>query len=406
MRMRQWPAALGSAVLALVCSAGLAHAEIPDRLLKIGVLNDMNGPFKDQSGPGSVVAAQLAAEDFAPEAGGLKVEILSGDHQNKPDIGVTIVRQWIDRDGVTAVADAVNSGVGIAVNDVMHEKNRTFIATNVATSDLTGKFCAPTTVQWNMDTWAYGNAIAHAIYAQGGKTWFFLAVDYALGATLQRDAAAALARLGGTTLGGVRAPLGTQDFSSYLLQAQASGAQVVALANTGADFINAVKQASEFGITRKQTLAALFATIADVDAVGLAQMQGLLLTESFYWNLDDATRSFAHRFAARMGGRMPTANQAGVYGSVLAYLRAAKAADSIEGTQVIAQMQKAPIHDPFYGEVTVRKDGRAVHPMYVFRVKAPAQSSGRWDDYDLVSTIPADQAFRPLADGGCKLVGG
>ncbi len=401
MRLR-----LALMAFAVVAATGGAHADIPNNLLKVGILNDMNGPFRDQSGPGSVVAAQLAAEDFAAEAGPLKVEIVAGDHQNKADIGVTIVRQWLDRDGVTAVADAVNSGVGIAVNEVMRDKHRTFIATNVATSDLTGKFCAPTTVQWNMDTWAYGNAIARALYAEGEKSWFFIAVDYALGAALQRDAAAALARLGGTTVGAVRAPLGTQDFSAYLLQAQSSGAQVIALANTGADFINAVKQASEFGMTKKQKLAALFATIADVDAVGLQQMQGLLLTESFYWNLDDATRSFARRFAARMDGRMPTANQAGVYGSVLAYLRAAKAADSIEGERVVAEMQKAPIHDPFYGEVTVRKDGRAVHPMYVFRVKSPQSSTGRWDDYDLLTTIPADQAFRPLADGGCKLVGG
>lgn len=394
------------ASLLSVCMVGAAGAQIPGNVLRIGVLNDMNGPFAAQSGRGSVVAAQMAAEDFAPEAGGIKVEILSGDHQNKPDIGVSIVRQWIDRDGVTAVTDSVNSGVGLAVNQVMREKHRTFVATNVGTSDLTGKFCAPTTVQWNMDTWAFGNAIARAVYAQGGRSWFFITVDYALGIGLQRDASAELDRLGAKVVGSVRAPLGTTDFSSYLVQAQSSGAEVVALANTGADLINAVKQAHEFGLTAKQKIASMFAQITDVDAVGLPTMQGLLLTESFYWNLNDASREFAKRFAARMGGRVPTANQAMVYASVLAYLRAAKAADSIEGERVIAQMQTAPIKDPFFGEVTVRKDGRAVHPMYVFRVKSPAELTQRWDDYDLVSTIPADQAFRPLADGGCKLVGG
>jgi branched-chain amino acid transport system substrate-binding protein len=388
----------------LLATAATARAEIPNGVLRVGILNDMNGPFADQSGRGSVVAAQLAAEDFAPEAGALKVEILAGDHQNKADVGTTIVREWIDRDGVAAVADSVNSGVGLAVNEVLREKHRTFVASNVGTSDLTGKFCAPTTVQWNMDTWAMGNSIARALYAQGGRRWFFIAVDYAFGAALQRDATSALTRLGGEVLGGVRAPLGTTDFSAYLLQAQASGADVVAFANTGADLINAVKQAGEFGLTSKQRLAAIFATIADVDAVGLARMQGLLLTESFYWDLNDATRAFARRFAARFGGRMPTANQAAVYGSVLAFLRAAKQADSIEGERVIAAMQKAPINDPLLGEVVVRKDGRAVHPMYVFRVKAPRESAGRWDDYALLATIPAAQAFRPLAEGGCKLV--
>ncbi len=397
--------AIAAAVALAVLVAVPARADIPGGVLRVGVLNDMAGPFSAQSGPGSVVAAKLAAEDFAAEAGGLRVEILAGDHQNKPDVGATIVREWIDRDGVTAVADAVNSGVGLAVNQVLREKHRTFVATNVGTSDLTGKFCAPTTVQWNMDTWAMGSAIAHALYGQDDKTWFFIAVDYAFGAALQRDATAALTALGGQALGGVRAPLGTSDFSSYLVQAQASRAQVVAFANTGADLVNAVKQANEFGLPPAQKLAALFATIADVDAVGLPQMQGLLLAESFYWDLNDATRAFAQRFAARMGGKMPTANQAAVYGSVLAYLRAAKAADSIEGERVIAEMQRAPIHDPFYGEVVVRKDGRAVHPMYVFRVKTPATSKARWDDYDLVATIPAEQAFRPIEQGGCALVG-
>jgi branched-chain amino acid transport system substrate-binding protein len=392
------------AALVTVLFAGAAQAEVPGGVLRVGILSDMNGPFKDQSGPGSVVAAGLAAEDYAAGGGTLKVEILSADHQNKPDIGAAVAREWLDRDGVTAIADVPNSGVGLAVNDLVRARNRTFLASNVGTSDLTGKFCAPTTVQWSMDTWALGNAMARALAAQGARAWFFITVDYALGAALQRDAAAALERLGGHVVGGVREPLGTTDFSSYLVQAQASGAQAVALATTGADLVNAIKQAGEFGLAPKQTLAALLMTIADVDAMGLASTQGLLLTESYYWDLDDGTRDFARRFAARFGGRMPTENQAAVYGSVLAYLRATQAADSIEGERVLAEMKRAPIRDPLYGEVVVRADGRAVHPMYVFRVKTPAASKGRWDDYDLVSTIPADEAFRPMADGGCPLV--
>jgi len=382
----------------------LAHAALPE-VVKVGILNDMNGPFADQSGRGSVVAAQMAAEDFAAEGAGFKVEILSADHQNKPDIGAQIARQWVDQDGVAAIADAVNSGVGLAVNQVMADKHRTFIATNVGTSDLTGKFCQPTTVQWTMDTYALGNTVARAMVAQGGDTWYFISFDYALGAALERDATATLTSLGGKVLGSVKHPLGTTDFSSYLVQAQSSGAKVVALADTGTDLINAVKQAAEFGLTPKQTLAGLFTQIVDVDSMGLAAAHGLLVTEAFYWDLNDATRAFSRRFGQRFGARVPTANQAGVYSSVLAYLHAVKAAGSIEGETVIAQLQKAPIQDVLFGTVTVRKDGRAVHDMYTFRVKTAAESKGRWDDYQVMATIPGVEAFRPLDKGGCKLVG-
>ncbi|HWK45502.1 MAG TPA: ABC transporter substrate-binding protein [Stellaceae bacterium] len=396
-------AAMG-ALLAGALLVGSARAEIPDRTIKIGILNDQTGPFADQSGKGSVAAAQLAVEDFAKEAGTLKVEILYGDHQNKPDIGATIVREWIDRSGVAAVADAVNSGVGLAVNQILHDKNRTFVATNVGTSDLTGKFCQPTTVQWNMDTWAMGNAAARASVKEGQTSWYFISFDYALGQALQRDATAALEKLGGKVLGSVKHPLGTTDFSSYLLQAQASGAKVVAFADTGGDLVTGVKQSAEFGVTPKQTLVGLFTQITDVDALGLEAAQGLIVTESFYWDLNPATRAFAARFAPRMGGRMPTANQAAVYASVLAYLRAVKAADTIEGDKVVAKLREAPIDDALFGRTTVRRDGRAVHAMYVFRVKKPEASKGRWDDYELLATIPAEEAFRPLADGGCPLV--
>ncbi len=395
-----------AASAALLLGAGAGRAEIPDNRLKVGVLNDQSGPFADQSGRGSVVAAQLAAEDFAKArgAGAPVVEIVYGDHQNKPDVGAQIARQWVDRDGVTAVADAVNSAVGLAVNQVMRERHRTFVASNVGTSDLTGKFCSPDTVQWNMDTWALGHAVADAVYRAGGTSWYFISFDYALGAALERDATQALRADGGSVLGSVRHPLGTTDFSSYLLQAQSSAAKVVALADTGTDFINAVKQAGEFGVTPRQTLAGLFTQIVDVDAVGLPAAQGLVLSESFYWDRTDASRDFSRRFAARMTGRVPTANQASVYASVLAYLNAATDAKSVEGEAVLAQMRSAPIRDPLFGTVTVRPDGRAVHDMYVFRVKRPAESKARWDDLTLIDTIPADRAFRPLDQGGCALV--
>jgi branched-chain amino acid transport system substrate-binding protein len=389
--------------VALMLPAAIAQAELP-ATVKVGILNDMNGPFADQSGKGSVVAAQMAAEDFAEQGGGFQVEILAADHRNKPDVGAQIVREWVDRDGVDAVADAVNSGVGLAVNTVMAEKHRTFIATNVGTSDLTGKFCQPTTVQWTMDTYALGNTMARAMVEQHADTWYYISFDYALGAALERDSSAVLTSLGGKVLGSVKHPLGSTDFSSYLLQAQASGAKVVALADTGADLINAVKQAAEFGLTQKQLLAGLFTQIVDVDSIGLQAAQGLTVTEAFYWDLNDNTRAFARRFAQRFNGRIPTANQAGVYSSVLAYLNTVKGANSIVGEDVIAQMRRQPIEDKLFGTVTVRQDGRAVHDMYTFKVKSPAESKARWDDYSVLARIPGDQAFRPLNKGGCKLV--
>jgi len=384
-------------------SASKARADLP-AVVTVGILNDMNGPFADQSGRGSVVAAEMAAEAFSATDRGTQVRIVSADHQNKADIGAQIAREWVDRDGVAAIADSVNSSVGLAVNQVMAEKHRAFVATNVGTSDLTGKFCQPTTVQWTMDTYALGNATARAMIAHGGDTWYFIAFDYALGAALERDATATLIALGGRVLGSVKHPLGTTDFSAYLIQAQGSGAKVVALADTGADLINAVKQAAEFGLTRKQTLAGLFTQIVDVESIGLEAAQGLLVTEAFYWDLNDGTRAFAARFAQRFNGRMPTANQAGVYSSVLAYLHAARTANTIDGEAVVAEMRKAPIEDPLFGTVTVRPDGRAEHDMYTFRVKSPEESRSRWDTYQLVARIPGAEAFRPLDQGGCPLV--
>lgn len=391
--------------LGLAVTGGLASAEVPNKSLKVGVLTDMSGPFASQAGQGSVVAATMATEDFAKEARDLKVEIVSADHQNKPDVGSGIARKWIDQDGVTAIVDLPNSGVALAISSLMAERNRTTLASATATSDMTGKFCKASTVQWAHDTWALGNASGRAVTKAGGKKWFFISFDYALGQALERDASEAVKAAGGTVVGSVRHPLGTTDFSSYVLQAQASGADVIALGDTGVDAINAIKQMGEFGILKKgMSLAALFLQIIDVQAIGLEQAQGSIVTEAFYWNLNDHTRAFAKRFAERMGGRMPTVNHAAAYSATLAYLRAAKGAAAIEGDKVLAQMRQAPIADDLFGTVTVRTDGRAVHEMYVFKVKSPAQSKGKDDIYDLIDTIPVDQAFRPLKDGGCPLV--
>jgi branched-chain amino acid transport system substrate-binding protein len=396
-------AAFAAAALAGMATA--ADAQIPGDKIKIGVLSDFSGPFADQVGKGSLVGAQLAAEDFAKEVGGLSVEIVSADHQNRPDIGVAIARRWVDEEGVDAIVDLANSGVGLAVNTLMHEKNRAMLASATATSDLTGKFCQPTTVQWALDTWALGSAVGRTITQMGGSSWFFISFEYALGKALQRDATEAIINAGGSVVGSVAHPLGVTDFGSYLLQAQASGAKVIALADTGADAINAIRQAGDFHIVGPEgRLAALFLQITDIDALGLKAAQGLILSEAFYWDLNDSTRAFSARFAERMGGKMPTEDQAAAYSTTLAYLHAAKSAGTIEGDRVLAEMRKSPIDDPLFGRVVVRPDGRATHAMYVFRVKAPEQSKSRYDVYDLVQTIPPEAAFRPLDQGGCPLV--
>ncbi len=397
----------------LVLCLALAGPAAAQGVLRVGVLNDMTGPFSDLSGKGSVVAAQMAADDFMAEAGpaGPRVEILGADHQNKADVGAAIVRRWVDQEGVAAVADLPNSAVALAVNQVLREKDRAFLASSTATSDLTGKQCAPTTVQWTFDTWALANGTARTLVQQGGRSWFFLTADYAFGQALQRDAAEFVAQAGGTVLGQARHPLDTTDLSSYLLQAQASGAQVIGLANAGTDATNAIKQAAEFGIGRdgKQRLAGLLVFLSDVDALGLQAAQGLVLTEAFYWDLNDQTRAWSRRFAGRAGGRMPTMNHAGVYSSILAYLRAAQAVGlpaegAPSGAAVVARMKSAPIDDALFGPTSIRRDGRAVHAMHLFQVKAPEESRGRWDYYKHLATIDADHAFRPMAEGGCPLV--
>lgn len=391
-------------LLAACLTASAAHAEIPGNRVRIGVLTDMSGPFADEVGAGSVAAARLAAQDFAAESGGLAVEIVAADHQNKPDIGSAIARRWFDEEGVAAVVDLPNSGVALAVATVAHDLHRVALASSAMTSALTGKSCLPTTVQWVSDTWVQGRSMAEGLVPHGGARWYFLTVNYALGLALESDAKEAVQALGGTVLGESRQPLGTTDFATPLLQAQNSTANVLALASTGTDMINALKQAREFGVTPKMTPAALFAELTDIEAMGLAVAQGLELTEAFYWDLNDGTRAWSRRFAAAMGGRMPTEDQAGVYSATLAYLRAVRDAGTIEGGQVVAAMRRAPIEDALFGRVSIRADGRAVHDMYRFRVKSPAESHGPHDVYALLGTIPAASAFRPLDAGGCPLV--
>ncbi|MGF3026096.1 ABC transporter substrate-binding protein [Methylobacterium aquaticum] len=395
----------GAAGLALSLVLGTsALAQDAKAPIKVGVLSDMSGPFADQAGTGSVVAAQLAVEDFAKEAGELKVEVVSADHQNKPDIGLATARRWLDQDGVSTIVDLPNSAVALAVSNLMRERHRVALASSALTSDLTGKACAPTTVQWVSDTWAQGSATARAVAGRGLKSWYFVTVDYALGHALERDATVALKAAGGTVKGSSKHPLNAGDFASPLLAAQGSGAQVLALADTGADMINAVKQAAEFGVMPEMRLAALFVQLSDVHALGLKAAQGLQLATAFYWDRTDATRAFAKRFAERMNGRMPTENHAGVYSSTLAYLRAVRDTGTIEGEKVVAAMREKPIADPLFGTVTVRQDGRAVHDVFLYEVKNPADSKGPYDYYKLLDTVPGDQAFRPMAEGGCALV--
>ena len=394
-------------ILSVACliSAGASAADLSDGVIKIGVLNDQSGLYADLSGQGSVVAAQMAVEDFGAEGKGMKVEIVSADHQNKPDIGSNIVRQWIDVDKVDVIVDVPTSSVALAVNEIVREKNKAFLVSGAASSDLTGKACSPNTVHWTYDTWALANGTGKAIVKTGGDTWFFLTADYAFGHALERDTTAVVEANGGKALGAVRHPLNTADFSSFLLQAQSSGAKIIGLANAGGDTINSIKQASEFGIVAGgQNLAGLLVFITDVHALGLQTAQGLILTESFYWDMNDQTRAFSERFAPQYKGIHPTMIHAGVYASVLHYLKAIEAAGTDEGDKVIAKMKELPTDDPLFGKGTIRADGRKIHDMFLFQVKTPDESKGEWDYYKLRATIPADQAFRPEKEGGCPLV--
>src|SRR6476660_7533371 len=385
--------------------AGAAHAQISDNVIKIGVLSDMSSLYTDLAGAGSVLAAKMAVEDSGIEKRGYKVEFVSADHQNKPDVGSAIARQWYDTDKVDVIVDVPNSGVALAVSQITKDKGRVFLAVGPGSSDLTGKACSPNTVHWAYDTWMLANGTGTAITKQGGDTWFFITADYAFGQALERDTTAAVTKAGGKVLGGVRAPINNQDFSSFLLQAQASKAKVIGLANAGGDTTNSIKQASEFGIVKGgQSLAGLLVFITDVHALGLQTAQGLTFTETFYWDLNDQTRAFSSRFAPQDKGIHPTMVHAGVYSSVLHYLKAVEALKSDDGTKVVAKMKELPTDDPLFGKGSIRVDGRKIHPAYLVEVKKPAESKAPWDYYKIRATIPADQAFRPLADGGCSLV--
>jgi branched-chain amino acid transport system substrate-binding protein len=397
-----------------IAAAFLASLSLPsaaladDKIVKIGALSDQSGLYMDLGGPGSTLAAQMAVEDSGLTKKGWTIDVVAADHQNKPDVGTGIVRKWIDEDKVDVIVDSPNSGVSLAVTQVVKEKNGVFLNSGAATSDLTGKACTPNTIHWTYDTYALANGTGKAVVKAGGDTWFFLTADYAFGHALQNDTTAVIQANGGKVVGAVNIPLNTPDFSSYLLQAQSSKAKIIGLANAGGDTTNSIKQAHEFGIVAGgQKLAALLLFISDVNALGLDVAQGLQLTAAFYWDMNDGTRAFSKRFSERMKNHaMPTMVQAGVYSSVVHYL---KALDSLggnphDGAKVVAKMKEMPTDDPIFGKGSIRIDGRVIHPVYLFEVKTPAESKYPWDYYKLIATIPADEAFRPLAESACPLV--
>ena len=403
----RWSLKAWAAAAALCAGAGAAVADYTDGVIKIGVMNDQSGLYSDLSGQGSVWAARKAVEDYCKaNACATKIEVVFADHQNKPDVGSNVVRQWYDVDKVDVVVDVPTSSVALAVNTITKDKNKVFLVSGAASADLTGKACTPNTVHWTYDTWSLANGTANAIVKTGGNTWFFLTADYAFGHALERDTTAVVEKAGGKVLGKVRHPFPGQDFSSFLLQAQQSKAKIIGLANAGGDTINSIKQAGEFGIVEGgQNLAGLLVFITDVHALGLKTAQGLIFTESWYWDLNDANRAFANEFAAANKGNRPTMVQAGVYSAVTHYLKAVHALKSdADGAAVVAKMKEMPTDDRLFGKGSIRQDGRKIHPMYLFEVKKPAESKGPWDYYKLRATIPAEEAFRPLADGGCPLV--
>ena len=395
------------ATLALAAAAALTSAaQAEDLTVKIGVMSDMSGLYADLGGPSSVVAAKMAVADFNPAAHGLKVELVNADMQNKPDVGVSIARQWFDVDHVDMIVDVPNSGVALAVNEVAREKNKVFLVSGAASSDLTGPKCSPDTVHWTYDTWMLANGTGKALVKTGGDTWFFLTSDYAFGHALERDTTAVVLANGGRVLGAVAHPLNTSDFSSFLLQAQTSKAKIIGLANAGGDTINAIKQGAEFGITAGgQQFAGLLVFISDVNSLGLKTAQGLVLTATWYWDMTDANRAWTKRWQAERPGKFPTMVQAGVYSAVTHYLKAVAALKSAaDGKAVVAQMKAMPTDDPLFGKGSIRPDGRKIHPAYLFEVKKPEESKYPGDVYKLRATIPAEEAFRPLKDDNCPMV--
>jgi branched-chain amino acid transport system substrate-binding protein len=397
-----------AATVALAIGAGQAQAQYSDGTIKIGVLTDMSSLYTDLSGAGSLLAARLAAEDFGAAAKGMKVEFVNADHQNKADVGSAVARQWYDVDKVDVIVDTPNSGVALAVNQITKEKNKVFLVSGAASSDLSGKACSPNTIHWTYDTWLLANGTGNAIVKTGGDSWYFLTADYAFGHALEGDTEAVVLKNGGKVLGKVRHPLNTADFSSFLLQAQASKAKIIGLANAGGDTTNSIKQAAEFGIVRGgQNLAGLLVFLTDVHALGLQTAQGLIFTETWYWDMNDNNRAFAKRMATANKGIHPTMIHAGVYSAVTHYLKAVEALKSdADGGAVVKKMKDTPTNDPLFGQGSIRQDGRKIHPAYLFEVKKPAESKAPWDYYKLRATIPAEQAFRPVTEGNCPLVRG
>jgi branched-chain amino acid transport system substrate-binding protein len=391
---------------ALALAAGGAMAQ--DKNIKIGVLTDNSGLYSDLGGAGSTVAAQMAIEDSGMAAKGWKLDLISADHQNKPDIATTIARQWIDVEKVDIFMDVLNSGVGLAVNNVVKEKNSIMINTGAGASDLTNAQCTPNTIHWVYDTYMLANSTGQALVKAGGDSWFFLTADYAFGHALERDATAVIVKSGGKVIGTVKHPLNSSDFSSFLLQAQASKAKVIGMANAGGDTTNTIKQASEFGIVAGgQKLAGLLLFITDVHSLGLKVAQGLSFTETFYWDQNDDTRAFSKRFSERMKNKaMPSMVQAGVYSGLVHYFKALEAmgGNPHDGAKVVAKMKEMPTDDKLFGKGSIRADGRKIHPAYLYEVKKPEESKGPWDYYKLIGTTPADQAFRPLSESACPLV--
>jgi len=402
MRYRTLIQATGLALT--LAAAGAAQAQISDGVVRIGVLTDLSGAYSDLSGQGAVVATQMSIDDFlAQEKPDFKVDMVSADHQDKGDIAANKAREWFEQGKVDVVTELVNSSTALAVQKIGKEKNRVVLISGAASTKITNEECNDVTVHWTYDTYSVANGTAKAVVKQGGKTWFFLTADYAFGQSLEKDASDVVTANGGTVLGAVRHPFPGSDFSSFLLKAQASGAQVIGLANAGTDTTNSIKQAAEFGITPKQSLAGLLVFITDVNSLGLKATQGMYLTEGFYWDLNDDTRAWSKRFFEKHK-RMPTMAQAGDYSSVMHYLKAVKAVNSDDTQKVMAQMKKAPVNDFFAKNGHIRDDGRMVHDMYLFQVKKPSESTGPWDYYKLIATIPSEEAFQPLSASRCPLI--
>lgn len=400
--MKLVAAALACAIVSL--PLGTTHAQVSDDVVKIGVLADMSGLYSDLSGTGSVAAAQMAAEDFGGTVLGKRIEIVFADHQNKPDIGANIARAWYDRQQVDAIADVPVSSVAFAVQEIGRQRNKVLLISSSGASGLTGKSCSPVSVHWTYDTYALANTAGGALLKEGEDTWFFITADYAFGHALERDTAALIKASGGRVLGTVRHPQDTTDFSSFLLQAQGSHAKVIGLANAGGDTVNSVKQANEFGIPQGgQRIVGLLTYISDVHSMGLANAQGLLLASAFYWDLTDETRAWTRRFVGRVN-KVPTMAHAGTYGAVLHYLKAVRAAGTDDGPTVVKKMKELPIDDFFTKNGRVREDGRVIRDIYLFQVKTPAESKGGYDYYKLINTVPGEQAFRPLNEGGCPMI--